>query len=185
MSTTELPRPAESLQEELQRKRAEQQEHTIEKLPLPGYGGRLVGHYHLITYKAQRRIAKRNSTVRGKDKEDTEAVQELYNAADTLVAACDHIEACVPSDASSERRTDAETFNAEGHKLNAEFAEYLGLHDPKEESRQGKLTNRAALFLIIPNETHIVVHAGQLMGKQGAMDEEIDEEQLGESDAVS
>lgn len=181
MPATELPRPAESLQEQLQRQRAEQQVNTVERLPIPGYGGRLVGYYHLVDWKAQRGIASRNSKVRGKTKEDTEATQELYNAADTLIAACDRIEIRVTADADEQTRTEAEKFNGEGHKLNVAFAEYLGLHKDGEE----RITDRAAVFLIIPQQTQVIVHAGLLMAKQGTIDEEIDEEQMGEVDAAS
>jgi hypothetical protein len=175
----ELPRPSESLQEQLQRQRAEQQANTIERLPIPGYGGRLVGLYHLVDWKTQRRIAARNAKVRGKTKEDAEATAELYNAADTLVAACESIEARAPSD--EQTKAEAEKFNAEDHKLNVAFAEYLGLHKNSEEP----ITDRAAVFLIIPQQTQVIVHAGLLMAKQGTIDEGIDEEQLGEADAAS
>jgi hypothetical protein len=181
MSTTELPRPAESLQEQLQRQRAEQQDTTIEKLPIPGVGGRLIGCYRLLDWKAQRRIAARNAKVRGKDKEDTEALQELYNAADTLIASCEQIEVRTPKDADEQTKTEAAKFNAEGHKLNVAFAEYLGRHKADEE----RILDRGAVFLIIPQQTQVVVHAGLLMKAQGTVDEEIDEEQLGESDAAS
>jgi hypothetical protein len=178
----DLPRPTESLQQQLQRQRAEAQENTTVRLPIPGYGGRLIGVYHLIDYKTQRRIVSRNMRVQGKDKEDREATQELYTAADNLLACCDHVEVRVPLEADESAKTEAAEFNAAGHKLGVAFAEYLGLHDPDKEEQ---ITPRGAIFLIIPQPALVVAHAGQLMGRQGIVDQEIDEEQLGEADAVS
>jgi len=180
--TTELPRPAESLQEQLRRQRAEQQGDRLERLAIPGYDGRLVGIYHLVDYKTQRRIAARNARVRGKDKEDTEATQELLNAADTLLASCERVEIRVGPDADEQATAEAAQFNAEAHKLDVAFAEYLGLHTPGDGAQ---ITNREAVFLIIPQQAQVVVHAGLLMGKQGIVDGDIDEEQLGESEAAS
>jgi hypothetical protein len=173
--------PAESLQEQLSRARTEAAGNTIERLAIPGYGGGLVGCYHMLGWKEQRRIATRNAKMAGKTRDDKEAQADLNNAADTLVACCEKVEVRVPKDADEHMHAQAEKFNQQDYKLNTALAEYLGLHDAASDP----ISDREAVFLIIPKDIQVVAHAGKLMERQGFIDEELNEELLGEAEAAS
>lgn len=147
----DAPAPQDSLRDLLRGSREALQATRTIDLPVPGWGA-LVARYHVLSWRETRQITARHERVRDV------AQQELYIAADSLIAACDGTFA---------------SLDGQLQPLNMiygiDLARYLG-EDGAESARQ-------AVFQLIPNEIQLITHYGELMawmqGENVSVDEDL------------
>jgi hypothetical protein len=147
----ELPKVAfpESLAERLRTQRQQYSDHTTEQtFKVPGFR-ELYARYLPLDYRTVRRIVERCEPI------PDPATRDLEAAADSLLAACQGVEAHI----------DGEVHDL-GCKLGKQLADTLGF--------EGAETDRQALFLIFPSEMAVITEANRVKD----MTEEPDEDEL-------
>jgi hypothetical protein len=145
-----------SLAERVQARRAQlEARHTL-RLEPPGYSGLLSVEYRPLSYSEVRAIARRHERIQD------EATQELYMAADNLIAA---------SIDSYDISGDEEV--ALGLRWGVELAHVLGFRDVVGD----EFTPRQALFACFARDTSVVTHYGQYAGWLTDVEEQLDQEQ--------
>lgn len=127
------------------------------EVPVQGFAGRVVGVYRGLSYEEFRRIGARHEKL-------PEATQELYIAADTLIASCEQIYA-----------TGDDGTTAVLPKWGVELARTFGIDNP--EINTGR---RAVLAIFKGAEMNLIIHFGALMKQTQATEGTVDEE-LGEA----
>lgn len=147
----------DSLGSWLKDKRAQLCEKRSYEVPVQGFEGRVVGVYQALSYEQFRRIGARHEKL-------PEALQELYIAADTLVASCERIYA---------KGDDGTT--AELPKWGVDLAHTFGIENPEVNTPR-----RAVLAIFDGAEMNLILHFGALMEQRQAAGEAVDEE-LGEA----
>lgn len=149
-----------SVQERLKQAREEQANGPIH-LPVPGFAdGALVARYRPV-----RDWASVQPFIRTDD-----ALEELQIAADTLLGACEGVEAHI----------DGEVTEIP-HKLGRDLAGYLGFDiEPDEHGRQ--VTDREALYLMVP-QVLLMKHYDDLISASGLAARKGAEAAAGESPA--
>lgn len=145
----DLPKVAlpESLAETLRAKRDQYTQVTERTVEIPGFGGQLYAHYTPLDYRSARRIVERCETI------PDPATRDLEAAAESLVTACQGVEAHV----------DGEVHDL-GYKLGKQLADWLGL--------EGAETDVQAVFLIFPSEMAIINQANRVKDMTGEADED-------------
>lgn len=157
VETVGAPAIPDSLGSWLKEKRARLCEKRSYEVPVQGFEGRVVGVYRALSYEEFRRIGSRHEKL-------PEATQEMYVAADTLIASCERIYA---------KGDDGTT--AELPKWGVELARTFGVENPAVNTPR-----RAVLAIFDGAEMNLILHFGSLMEQQQAVEEAVDEE-LGEA----
>lgn len=148
-----------SIQERLQQAREEKLSGPI-RLKVPGFeDGSLVARYRPVEDWASVQAFIRT----------LDPARELEVAADTLLKACQGMEAHI----------DGEVHELP-HKLGRDLAGYLGIDVEPVDGKQ--ITDRQALFLMIP-QTRLMQHYDRLMRESGVATGEAEDELVGESQA--
>ena len=148
-----------TLGERLLAARAKKQAAREETIEVPGYEGQLWATYRPLDFREARKIGQAHEHLRD------EIEKELRVAADTLVAACTGCEA----------RIDGETHPLP--PLGLELCEQIGL--------EGAENPRQAVLLLFPSEMAVVKQFVDVQGLEEASNGQIDEQLMGESQAVT
>jgi hypothetical protein len=148
---------SDSLGAWLKERRAQLAAKRSYEVPVHGFDGRVIGVYRALSYEEFRRIGSRHEKL-------PEATQELYVAADTLIASCERIYA---------RGDDGTT--ADLPMWGVELARTFGIDNPDVNTPR-----RAVLAIFDGAEMNLILHFGSLMAQRQAIEEAVDGE-LGEA----
>lgn len=148
-----------SIQERLQQAREEKLSGPI-RLKVPGFAdGSLVARYRPVEDWASIQAFIRT----------LDPAKELEVAADTLLKACEGVEAHIDGEVSELP-----------HKLGRELAGYLGFDVEPVDGRA--ISDRQALFLMLP-QAKLMRHYDRLMRESGVATNDAEDELVGESQA--
>lgn len=153
----------QSLQQRVRAARKQRHKQATVRVPVPGYGGLLVGRYQALDWQTRVDI---NMELEGKEGRKSELMWTL--ASGHLIAACDGMEAEVDGES-----TDL------GMTYGTELGEWLGIDMADIAGAQ------EAIALIIEDGEELIGHFGAVRQAQSGESVKIDESLAGESQAAS
>lgn len=154
--------PPASMAERAEQRRRHLLSQNTETFDVPGYIGILRVEYRAMDYKELRKIAARHQRVKD------DADQELYIAADTLIAASENSFEVLPGEKEGEERV-----RELGLTWGLSLARELGVTTPGDTARQ-------AVFAVFPQKTWLTQHYTDYTDWLRGIGVQVDEEQSAE-----